>query len=81
MDFFDMLVSILGSTVRLTIPLLFTALAGLFSERAGVFGGGLPRPRAENSAQHLRLLCLCRTTVFPRCGFRERPSPRRHRQP
>lgn len=41
MDFFDVLVSILGSTIRLTIPLLFTALAGLFSERAGVFDIGL----------------------------------------
>ncbi|MFD1744599.1 ABC transporter permease [Rhizobium helianthi] len=41
MDFFDIVVSILGSTVRLSIPLLFTALAGLFSERAGVFDIGL----------------------------------------
>ncbi|MBD3814808.1 MAG: ABC transporter permease, partial [Betaproteobacteria bacterium] len=41
MDYFDILVSILGSTVRLSIPLIFTALAGLFSERAGVFDIGL----------------------------------------
>jgi simple sugar transport system permease protein len=41
MDFFDTLVSILGSTIRLSIPLLFTALAGLFSERAGIFDIGL----------------------------------------
>lgn len=41
MDNFDMIVSILGSTVRLSIPLIFTALAGLFSERAGVFDIGL----------------------------------------
>lgn len=41
MDFFDIVVSILGSTIRLSIPLLFTALAGLFSERAGVFDIGL----------------------------------------
>jgi len=41
MDFFDMLVSILGSTIRLSIPLIFTALAGLFSERAGIFDIGL----------------------------------------
>ncbi len=41
MEFFDILVSILGSAVRLSIPLLFTALAGLFSERAGVFDIGL----------------------------------------
>lgn len=41
MDYFDMFVSILGSTIRLSIPLLFTALAGLFSERAGIFDIGL----------------------------------------
>jgi simple sugar transport system permease protein len=40
MEHFD-LISILGSTIRLSIPLLFTALAGLFTERAGVFDIGL----------------------------------------
>ncbi|MBB4009627.1 ABC transporter permease [Allorhizobium taibaishanense] len=41
MDNFEMILSILGSTIRLSIPLIFTALAGLFSERAGVFDIGL----------------------------------------
>ncbi|ATN32494.1 sugar ABC transporter permease [Rhizobium sp. ACO-34A] len=41
MDFFDILISIMGSTIRLSIPLIFTALAGLFSERAGIFDIGL----------------------------------------
>ena len=41
MDYFDTFVSILGSAIRLSIPLLFTALAGLFSERAGIFDIGL----------------------------------------
>ncbi|MGE7370195.1 ABC transporter permease [Neorhizobium sp. NPDC001467] len=41
MNYFDIFVSILGSTIRLAIPLIFTALAGLFSERAGVFDIGL----------------------------------------
>jgi simple sugar transport system permease protein len=41
MDSFDILISILGSTIRLSIPLIFTALAGLFSERAGIFDIGL----------------------------------------
>ncbi|MHB0951285.1 MAG: ABC transporter permease [Allorhizobium sp.] len=41
MDSFDILVSILGSTIRLSIPLIFTALAGLFSERSGIFDIGL----------------------------------------
>lgn len=41
MDFLDIFISILGSTIRLSIPLIFTALAGLFSERAGVFDIGL----------------------------------------
>ncbi|WP_237153364.1 ABC transporter permease [Oryzibacter oryziterrae] len=39
--YFDLLISVLGSTIRLSIPLLFTALAGLFSERAGIFDIGL----------------------------------------
>ena len=41
METFDIFISILGSTIRLSIPLIFTALAGLFSERAGVFDIGL----------------------------------------
>jgi ABC-type uncharacterized transport system permease subunit len=41
MDYYDILISIIGSTVRLSVPLIFTALAGLFSERAGVFDIGL----------------------------------------
>lgn len=41
MDYFDIFVSILGSTIRLSIPLIFTALAGLFSERSGIFDIGL----------------------------------------
>lgn len=41
MDFIDILISILGSTIRLSIPLIFTALAGLFSERSGIFDIGL----------------------------------------
>lgn len=41
MDNFEIFVSILGSTIRLSIPLIFTALAGLFSERAGIFDIGL----------------------------------------
>lgn len=35
------LIDILGSTVRLGIPLLLACLAGLFSERAGIFDIGL----------------------------------------
>jgi general nucleoside transport system permease protein len=40
-DSIDILISILGSTIRLSIPLIFTALAGLFSERSGIFDIGL----------------------------------------
>ncbi len=36
MDFLTLL-QILDSTVRLATPLLFACLAGLFSERAGIF--------------------------------------------
>ena len=41
MDSFTTLILILDSTVRLSIPLLFACLAGLFSERSGVFDIGL----------------------------------------
>ncbi len=38
---FVVLVQILDSTIRLSIPLMFACLAGLYSERAGVFDIGL----------------------------------------
>ena len=38
---FPTLLQILDSTIRLAIPLLFACLAGLFSERAGIFDIGL----------------------------------------
>ena len=41
MDFFNALVVILDSTIRLSIPLLLACLAGLYSERAGIFDIGL----------------------------------------
>lgn len=41
MDFFNTLVLVLDSTVRLSVPLLFAALAGLYSERSGIFDIGL----------------------------------------
>jgi ABC-type uncharacterized transport system permease subunit len=40
MDFFT-LVQVLDATIRLAIPLLLACLAGLFSERAGIFDIGL----------------------------------------
>ncbi len=41
MEIFDSLILLLGSTVRLTVPLLLACLAGLYSERAGIFDIGL----------------------------------------
>ncbi|MBS9719112.1 ABC transporter permease [Tianweitania sp. BSSL-BM11] len=41
MEFFATLITVLDSTVRLSIPLLLAALAGLYSERAGIFDIGL----------------------------------------
>ena len=38
---FSTLLELLDSTVRLGTPLLFACLAGLFSERAGIFDIGL----------------------------------------
>ncbi len=41
MDIFTAIVQILDSTIRLSVPLLLACLAGLYSERAGVFDIGL----------------------------------------
>ncbi|WP_166417012.1 ABC transporter permease [Cochlodiniinecator piscidefendens] len=41
MENLDTIIQILDSTIRLATPLLFACLAGLFSERAGVFDIGL----------------------------------------
>jgi ABC-type uncharacterized transport system permease subunit len=40
-EFFATLVTVLDSTIRLSIPLLLACLAGLYSERAGIFDIGL----------------------------------------
>lgn len=41
MEFFDSLIQVLDSAIRLSVPLLFACLAGLYSERSGVFDIGL----------------------------------------
>ncbi|WP_378945329.1 ABC transporter permease [Mesorhizobium sp. ANAO-SY3R2] len=41
MEFVDTLINLLNSTVRLSVPLLLACLAGLYSERSGVFDIGL----------------------------------------
>ena len=41
MDVFMAIVQIFDSTIRLSVPLLLACLAGLYSERAGVFDIGL----------------------------------------
>jgi len=41
MDFFNTLVFLFDSTIRLSVPLLLAALAGLYSERSGIFDIGL----------------------------------------
>ncbi|TCD16095.1 ABC transporter permease [Oricola cellulosilytica] len=41
MDYFSTIILVLDSTVRLSVPLLFASLAGLYSERSGVFDIGL----------------------------------------
>ncbi|WP_377297755.1 ABC transporter permease [Rhizobium sp. SGZ-381] len=66
MDYFDILVSILGSTIRLSIPLLFTALAGLFSERAGIFDIGL---EGKMLAAAFASACLAYVTGNPWLGL------------
>ncbi|KQY13219.1 ABC transporter permease [Rhizobium sp. Root482] len=37
MDLFQTIIAILESTIRVSVPLIFAALGGLFTERAGVF--------------------------------------------
>ena len=41
MDFFTSLILVLDSTIRLSVPLLFACLAGLYSERSGCSDSGL----------------------------------------
>jgi general nucleoside transport system permease protein len=41
MDYLDTIAQVLASTIRLSVPLLFACLAGLYSERSGVFDIGL----------------------------------------
>ncbi|MBL8577916.1 MAG: ABC transporter permease [Mesorhizobium sp.] len=41
MEFVDTLINILNSTIRVSVPLLLACLAGLYSERAGIFDIGL----------------------------------------
>ncbi|OBQ59303.1 ABC transporter permease [Mesorhizobium erdmanii] len=41
MDFVNAIVQVLDSTIRLSVPLLLACLAGLFSERSGIFDIGL----------------------------------------
>ena len=37
MEFFSTLVQLLDATIRVSVPLLLACLAGLYSERSGVF--------------------------------------------
>jgi general nucleoside transport system permease protein len=41
MEFFSTVIQVLDSTIRLSVPLLFACLAGLYSERSGIFDIGL----------------------------------------
>jgi simple sugar transport system permease protein len=41
MEFFNVLIQLLDATIRVSVPLLLACLAGLYSERAGVFDIGL----------------------------------------
>lgn len=41
MEFIDALINVANSTIRVSVPLLLACLAGLYSERAGVFDIGL----------------------------------------
>jgi len=66
MSYFDILISILGSTIRLSIPLLFTALAGLFSERAGIFDIGL---EGKMLASAFAAACVAYVTGSPWLGL------------
>ena len=48
MEFLNTVALILDSPVRLSIPLMFASLAGLYSERAGVFDIGFRSGNRDN---------------------------------
>ena len=60
---FDTLLQVLDSSVRLSIPLLLACLAGLFSERAGIFDIGL---EGKMLASAFAAGCLLYTSPSPR---------------
>jgi ABC-type uncharacterized transport system permease subunit len=41
MEFFDSIIQVLASTIRVSTPLLLACLAGMYSERSGIFDIGL----------------------------------------
>ena len=66
MEYYELLISILGSTIRLSIPLIFTALAGLFSERAGIFDIGL---EGKMLASAFAAACIASISGSPWAGL------------
>ena len=66
MAYYDIFISMLGSTIRLSIPLIFTALAGLFSERAGIFDIGL---EGKMLASAFGAACIAYLTGSPWLGL------------
>ena len=55
LESFQIIISLLDSTIRIATPLIFCAMAGIFSERSGIIDIGLEGKMLPVSYTHLTL--------------------------